>query len=76
MMLSIKVYQCINIPILTMIIRKLSEQNYPSKEELDKIRSIPDEEIDFSDAPETDKEFWSKETRVSPKKYLNRYSQN
>lgn len=50
-----------------MIIRKLSDPYQPSDEKLAKIRAIPDDEIDFSDAPETDLEFWSKATKVSPK---------
>ncbi|MDJ0597533.1 MAG: hypothetical protein QNJ37_01620 [Crocosphaera sp.] len=40
-----------------MVIRKLSHPYKPSDEELAKIRTISDDEIDFSDAPETDLEF-------------------
>ncbi|MDJ0843555.1 hypothetical protein [Crocosphaera sp.] len=50
-----------------MVIRKLSDTYQPSNEELEQIRAISDDEIDFSDAPETDLEFWSKATKVSPK---------
>ncbi len=40
--------------IMTMVIRKLSDPYQPSDEELAQIREISDDEIDFSDAPETD----------------------
>ncbi|MDJ0659390.1 MAG: hypothetical protein QNJ42_07845 [Crocosphaera sp.] len=50
-----------------MVIRKLSDPYQPSDEELAQIRAISDDEIDFSDAPETDLEFWSNATKVSPK---------
>ncbi|MDJ0510543.1 MAG: hypothetical protein QNJ64_15015 [Crocosphaera sp.] len=50
-----------------MVIRKLSDPYQPSDEELAQIRAIYDDEIDFSDAPETDLEFWSKATKVSHK---------
>ena len=49
-----------------MVIRKLSYLYHPSDEELEQIRAISDDEIDFSDAPETDLEFWSKATKMSP----------
>lgn len=52
---------------MSMVIRKLSDQYHPSDEELEKIRAISDEEIDFSDAPETDLEFWSNATKFSQK---------
>ena len=51
-----------------MVIRKLSDPYEPSDEELEQIKAISDDEIDFSDAAETDIEFWSKATKVSPKK--------
>ncbi len=50
-----------------MVIRKLSDPYEPSDEELAQIRAISDDEIDFSDAPKTDLEFWSKATKMSPK---------
>lgn len=31
----------------------------PTQVELDKIKNLKDEEIDFSDAPETDDSFWA-----------------
>lgn len=49
-----------------MVIRKLSNQYQPSDEELEQIRAISDDEIDFSDAPGTDLDFWSKAIKVSP----------
>lgn len=52
---------------MTMVIRKLSDTYQPSDEELAQIQAISDDEIDFSDAPETDLEFWSKATKVSPR---------
>ncbi|MDJ0581242.1 hypothetical protein [Crocosphaera sp.] len=51
-----------------MVICKLSNPYQPSDEELAQIRAISDDEIDFYDAPETDLEFLSKATKVSPKK--------
>lgn len=49
------------------VIRKLSDPYQPSDEELEQIRAISDDEIDFSDAPETDLDFWSKATKINPK---------
>ena len=37
-----------------MVIHKLSNPYQPSDEELEQIRAISDDEIDFFDAPETD----------------------
>ncbi len=51
-----------------MVIRKLSDPYQPSDEELEQIGAIFDDKIDFSDAPETNLEFWSKATKVSPKR--------
>ncbi|EAZ91018.1 hypothetical protein [Crocosphaera chwakensis] len=50
-----------------MVIRKLSDPYQPFYEELAQIRAISVHEIDFSDAPETDLEVWSKATKVSPR---------
>jgi hypothetical protein len=50
------------------VIRKSSDKYSPTEEELERIRAIGDEEIDFSDAPETDAEFWSTAKKIPPKK--------
>ncbi len=39
----------------------------PTPAELERIRNIRDEDIDFSDAPETDSSFWASAKMVSPK---------
>ncbi|ACK64719.1 hypothetical protein PCC8801_0631 [Rippkaea orientalis PCC 8801] len=49
------------------VIRKLSDSYQPSDEELEQIRAISYDKIDFFDAPETDLKFWTKATKVSPK---------
>ncbi|CCQ51216.1 MULTISPECIES: hypothetical protein [Crocosphaera] len=59
-----------------MVIRKLSNPYQPSDEELVQIRAIYDDEINFSDAPETDLEFWSKATKVSAKTQEKKTSKN
>jgi hypothetical protein len=48
------------------VIRKSSDKYSPTEEELERIRAISDEEIDFSDAPETDAEFWATAKKFSP----------
>ena len=48
------------------VIRKSSDKYSPTEEELERIRAISDEEIDFSDAPETDAEFWATAKKISP----------
>jgi hypothetical protein len=53
---------------MSTVIHKLSDKYSPTEEELQRIRAISDEEIDFSDAPETDAEFWSNGKQNSPKK--------
>jgi len=44
----------------------------PSQEELIKIKKIKDEDIDLSDAPETDVEFWQN----AQKKFSKKNNQN
>ncbi len=39
----------------------------PTQTELDRIKNIKDEEIDFSDAPETDDSFWASAQIISGK---------
>lgn len=51
---------------MSIVIRKLSDEYNPTQEELEAIKSIQDEEIDFSDAPETYAEFWASAAKVSP----------
>ena len=50
------------------VIRKSSDKYSPTEEELERIRAIGDEEIDFSDAPETDAEFWATAKKIFTKK--------
>lgn len=49
---------------MSTVIHKLSDKYSPTEEELERIRAIGDEEIDFSDAPETDAEFWSTAKKI------------
>ncbi len=49
-----------------MVIRKLSDIYQLSNEELEQIIAISADEINFSDEPETDLEFCSKATKISP----------
>ena len=49
---------------MSTVIHKLSDKYSPTEEELQRIRAIGDEEIDFSDAPETDAEFWSTAKKI------------
>jgi hypothetical protein len=51
---------------MSTVIHKLSDKYSPTEEELERIRAISDQEIDFSDAPETDAEFWSTAKKISP----------
>ena len=45
-----------------------NSSNYlPTQAELDRIRSIKDEDIDLSDAPETDAKFWESAKMVEAK---------
>ncbi|MGI0479280.1 hypothetical protein ACN4EE_00665 [Geminocystis sp. CENA526] len=47
-------------------------KNYiPTQEELTRIKNIKDEDIDLSDAPETDMEFWQNAQKISKKNDLN-----
>ena len=50
------------------VIRKSSDKYSPTEEELERIRAISDQEIDFSDTPETDADFWSYEKKIVPTK--------
>jgi len=56
------------------VIRKSSDKYSPTEEELERIRAIDDEEIDFSDAPETDAEFWATEKKISLAKQSEKIS--
>jgi hypothetical protein len=42
---------------MSTVIHKLSDKYSPTEEELERIRAIGDEEIDFSDAPEAEMVF-------------------
>jgi hypothetical protein len=56
------------------VINKLSDKYSPTEEELERIRSISDEEIDFSDAPEMDTEFWATAKKISPAKQPEKFA--
>lgn len=43
----------------------------PTQEELTRIKNIKDEDIDLSDAPETDAEFWQNAEKISNKNRQN-----
>jgi hypothetical protein len=53
---------------MNIVIHKLSDKYSPTEEELERIRAISDQEIDFSDTPETDTEFWSDAKKIFPTK--------
>ncbi len=53
---------------MSTVIRKSSDKYSPTEEELERIRAISDQEIDFSDTPETDAEFWSDAKKIVPTK--------
>ena len=46
---------------------KSSKKYIPTQAELDRIKNIKDEDIDLSDAPETDAMFWKSAKMVTPK---------
>ena len=45
--------------LMNTVIHKSSDKYFATEKELERIRAISDEKIDFSDAPETDAEFWT-----------------
>ncbi len=58
-----------------------SEKYIPTQKELDRIKSIKEEDIDLSDAPETDAKFWESakfvQTKARKKKMVSmRYDQD
>jgi len=49
---------------MAIITKKLSEVSPPSKEDLERIDAISDEDIDFSDIPELDEDFFENSALV------------